>query len=261
MSGSPMKAQVVEGDCLTVLGAVPSASVRLVVTSPPYNVGKEYEQRKSLDEYLVGQEAVVKELTRTLMDGGSLCWQSGVCVEAGEVLPLDALMLPILRAAGLKIRNRIVWTFGHGLHASKRYSGRHETILWATKGDGYLFNLDAVRVPQLYPNKRHYKGPKKGQLSGNPLGKNPGDVWDIPNVKAHHPEKTAHPCQFPEELVERLVASLSNPGDLVLDPYAGSGTVGIVAQRNNRRAMLIELNAGYAEIARERCRPDLLVAA
>ncbi|WP_199864372.1 site-specific DNA-methyltransferase, partial [Rhizobium sp. EC-SD404] len=95
-------------------------------------------------------------------------------------------------------------------------------------------------------------GPKKGQLSGHPLGKNPGDVWDIPNVKHNHREKTSHPCQFPEALIERLVAALTNEGDRIVDPYAGSGTTGAVAQRLDRRAFLIERDSSYAAIARNR---------
>ena len=80
----------------------------------------------------------------------------------------------------MSMRNRIVWHFGHGLHASRRFSGRYEVIMWFTKSDDYTFNLDAVRVPQKYPQKKHFKGPRRGELSGNPLGKNPGDVWEIP---------------------------------------------------------------------------------
>jgi adenine-specific DNA-methyltransferase len=128
----------------------------------------------------------------------------------------------------------------------------NETVVWATKGDDYVFHLDPIRVPQKYPAKKHYKGPKKGQLSGHPLGKNPGDVWDILNVKNRHPEKPAHPCQYPEALIERLVAALTDEGDLVVDPYAGSGTTGAVAQRLDRRALLIERDSGYAAIARNR---------
>lgn len=85
----------------------------------------------------------------------------------------------IFKKQRLKLRNRIVWHFGHGLHASKRFSGRYETILWFSKTDNYIFNLDSVRVPAKYPGKRHFKGPKKGQPSGNPLGKNPSDIWEI----------------------------------------------------------------------------------
>ena len=124
----------------------------------------------------------------------------------------------------MKLRNRIVWHFEHGLHCSRRLSGRHETILWFTKSNAYTFHLDDIRVPPKYPNKRHFKGPKLGQLSCHPLGKNPGDVWIFPNVKNNHVEKTNHPCQFPVELAERLILALTSPGDLVLDPYMGVGS-------------------------------------
>ena len=71
----------------------------------------------------------------------------------------------------LILRNRIIWTFGHGLNSTQRFSGRHEMILWFTKGEQYCFNLDCIRVPQKYPGKRYYKGEHKGELSGNPYGK------------------------------------------------------------------------------------------
>lgn len=251
-----MTVQILEGDCREKLRNLPERSVRLVVTSPPYNIGKEYEVKTSLDEWEADQDMVTSECVRMLSDGGSLCWQVGNYVNNGEVVPLDSIIIPMLRAAGMTIRNRIVWTFGHGLHCTRRLSGRHETIVWATKGDDYLFNVDTIRVPSKYPNKRHYKGPKKGQLSGNPLGKNPGDVWDISNIKNNHPEKTAHPCQFPEEMVRRLVVSMTQEGDTVLDPYAGSGTVGAVARQEGRRAILIERDPTYAAIARERISAD-----
>jgi adenine-specific DNA-methyltransferase len=97
-------------------------------------------------------------------------------------------LYPLFKVHVLKLRNRIVWTFGHGLHCQKRFSGRHETILWFTKSDDYKFKLDPVRVPSKYPFKKYFKGPNKGRISSNPLGKNPADVWDIPNVKANRAE-------------------------------------------------------------------------
>src|SRR5690606_1970695 len=122
-------------------------------------------------------------------------------VQQGAVIPLDFLVhQEVAKNDTMRLRNRVIWTFNHGLHATKRFSGRHETILWYTKGPGAHFDLDSVRVPQLYPGKLHYKGPNKGKLSGNPLGKNPGDVLAIPNVKGRHVEKTEHPCQFPVAL-------------------------------------------------------------
>lgn len=247
-----MNQQIVCGDARKELTRVPSASIAAVITSPPYNIGKAYEGVLSLPEYVTFIGSVVAECDRVLRPGGAMCFQLGHNVRNGSVLPLDIALYPIFAELGLILRNRIVWTFGHGLHCSNRFSGRHETVLWFTKGAEYHFDLDSVRVPQLYPGKKHFKGPRKGQLSGNPLGKNPGDVWDIPNVKHNHPEKTAHPCQFPEQLVERLMRATTRPGEVVLDPFAGSGTVGAVAARLRRDALLIEIDATYVEIARAR---------
>ncbi|MDD5370868.1 MAG: site-specific DNA-methyltransferase [Anaerolineaceae bacterium] len=241
-----------EGDCLTLLPTIPNNSVQLVVTSPPYNLGKPYESKQKIQHYLDGQKEVIRQCVRTLKSQGSICWQVGNYVDNGEIIPLDILLYPIFADLGLRLRNRIVWTFGHGLHASKRFSGRYEVILWFTKSDEYVFNLDAVRVPQKYPNKKHFKGPHKGELSGNPLGKNPEDVWDIPNVKSNHIEKTEHPAQFPVELVERLVLSLSNENDWVFDPYLGSGTTAIASLIHNRKAMGSELVPEYNQITKNR---------
>lgn len=242
------------GDCLELLSQVPDRFVPLVVTSPPYNLGKPYEARRSLEDYLAQQQPVIQECVRVLADTGSLCWQVGTTKHQGESLPLDLVLYPLFRDLGLQLRNRIIWHFGHGLHAQRRFSGRYEVILWWTKTQNYTFHLDPVRVPQKYPQKRHYKGPKKGQLSGHPLGKNPSDVWAIPNVKAHHPEKTIHPCQFPVELVERLVLALTDPGDWVLDPFLGVGTTMIAALRQGRRALGAEIVPEYGAVARERLR-------
>ncbi|MGC8837694.1 MAG: DNA-methyltransferase [Anaerolineae bacterium] len=243
-----------EGDCRDLLVTIPDGFVKLVVTSPPYNLGKPYEQRMELDEYVRQQREVIEECVRVLDERGSICWQVGNYVRDSEIVPLDILLYPVFADLGLHLRNRIVWHFGHGLHASKRFSGRYEVILWFTKGDEYTFNLDAVRVPQKYPRKRYYKGPKRGQFSGNPLGKNPSDVWEIPNVKANHVEKTIHPCQFPVELIERLVLALTDEGDWVLDPFIGVGTTAIAALMHGRRAMGAEIVPEYVEIAKERIR-------
>ncbi|MBN1562650.1 MAG: site-specific DNA-methyltransferase [Anaerolineae bacterium] len=252
------------GDVNTFLATIPDETAALVITSPPYNLGKEYEDRVSIETYLDAQTETIAELVRVLRPDGSICWQVGNFVENGEVFPLDILYYPIFKRLGLSLRNRIVWHFGHGLHTKKRFSGRYETILWFTKSDDYVFNLDDVRVPAKYPGKRHYKGPNKGQLSGNPKGKNPSDVWqivlqdweecfwEIPNVKSNHPEKTIHPCQYPVELVERCVLALTNENDWVLDPYAGVGSALIAAVKNNRRALGSEKEETYLHIARER---------
>lgn len=245
-----------QGDRLDLMKSLPNKSVRLIVTSPPYNIGKEYEKRTSLDVYLAAQEETFAEAVRILTDDGSICWQVGNHIaKDGEVFPLDALIYQIGKKSGLKLRNRIIWRFGHGLHCTKRFSGRHETIVWFTKGDNYTFNLDPVRVPQKYPGKKNFKKNEKyGTLSGNPLGKNPEDVWDIPNVKNNHPEKTNHPCQFPIELIERLVLSMTNPGDAVLDPYLGVGSAICAAVIHNRKGYGSDIMKEYLDIAEERIR-------
>lgn len=242
------------GDCLDLLKSMPSGSTELVVTSPPYNLGKEYEAKTSMDIYLAQQERVIEECYRVLSPTGSICWQIGNYVENGEIVPLDVLLYPIFKKKlGMLLRNRIIWHFGHGLHASKRFSGRYETILWFTKADkGYTFNLDPIRIPQKYPNKKHFKGPRQGELSCNPDGKNPTDVWDIPNVKSNHIEKTIHPCQFPVGLIERLVLSMTKEGDLVLDPFIGVGTTAIASILHNRRAAGAEIEKRYLDVARDR---------
>jgi adenine-specific DNA-methyltransferase len=252
------------GDINEFVRTIPTASMRLVITSPPYNIGKEYEGKVALKEYIAYQTEVIKELVRTLADDGSVCWQVGNYVKNGEIFPLDMFYYPVFVQRGLKLRNRVVWHFGHGLHASRRFSGRYETLLWFTKSDKYVFNLDDVRMPAKYPGKTYYKGAKHGKPSGNPLGKNPSDVWsivledwekafwEIPNVKANHPEKTIHPCQFPVELVERCVLALTNEDDWVLDPYAGVGSSLIAAIRRNRRAVGCDKEKQYTSIAKER---------
>lgn len=253
-----------QGDVSDFIATIPDKSVSLIITSPPYNLGKDYESRVSIEAYLETQAQVISQFCRILRDDGNICWQVGNFVEGGEVFPLDILYYNIFKKLNLFLRNRIVWHFEHGLHASKRFSGRYETILWFSKSDDYIFNLDSVRVPAKYPGKRAYKGPNIGKPSGNPLGKNPSDVWqvvlkdweeeiwNIPNVKANHPEKTIHPCQYPIELAERCILALTNEGDWVFDPYAGVGTSLIAATMHNRKGAGSEKEAAYVKTARER---------
>ena len=240
------------GSCYDFVKTVPDESVTLVITSPPYNIGKKYEKKSNLNEYYNNQEQIIDECIRILAKNGSICWQVGNFVENSEIIPLDIFLYPIFQKHNLKLRNRIIWQFGHGLHASKRFSGRYETILWFTKTDNYIFNLDSVRIPQKYPQKKYFKGPRIGELSCNPLGKNPSDIWDIPNVKNNHVEKTEHPCQFPIELVERLILALTNEKDIVFDPFLGVGSTSAAAVKNMRMGMGCEIVEEYYKIAVER---------
>ena len=241
------------GDSEAFLSKLPREPIfDLVVTSPPYNIGKAYESKSALSDYMAWQERIIDEIIPRLKDDGSLCWQVGNFVDHGQITPLDFEFAPIFKKHKLQLRNRIIWTFGHGLHTRRRFSGRYEVVLWYTKTDNYFFDLDPVRMPSKYPSKRHFKGPRKGELSGNPLGKNPEDVWSIPNVKSNHIEKTGHPCQFPVGLIERLVLSMTRPGALVFDPFSGAASAGVASLVHGRRFIGCELDSSYAKIGHNR---------
>src|SRR5262249_20157709 len=244
-----------QGDALDLLRELPGESAQLVITSPPYNLAKAYDRggRRPLDEYLAAQGRVIEQCVRILRPGGSICWQVGNHVTADEIVPLDVVLYPLFkRHADLLLRNRVVWHFEHGLHCTRRLSGRYEVILWFTRGAEYRFDVDPIRVPQKYPGKRAWKGPRAGEYTGNPRGKNPGDVCIFPNVKANHVATTTHPCQFAIELVERFVLAAPAAGDLVVDPYMGVGTTACAAVLNGRRAAGAEIVPEYVAIARER---------
>jgi adenine-specific DNA-methyltransferase len=244
---------VYNGDCRDLLELLPDNSVSLYVTSPPYFMGKEYDSSLELHEFVELHTVVLPDVVRTTRESGNICWQVGNHLSKGVLTPLDFKIFQAFAGfEDVQLRNRIVWTFGHGTHSRQRFSGRHETVLWFSKGDQYYFDLDATRVIQKYPGKRHYKGPKKGEWSGNPKGKNPSDVWDIPNVKANHVEKTIHPCQFPVALAQRLVRALSVHDGLVVDPFAGVASTGIAAILEGRRFLGAETNQRYCEVAEAR---------
>lgn len=253
------KLTLYNGDCLKLLKQIPNETIDMVITSPPYCIGKEYEDpRNDIESFKKEHMRIFPDVYRVLKPGGSICWQVGYHINEASVFPLDFFVYNIFMEESkdlqypLLLRNRIIWTFGHGLNSTQRFSGRHETILWFTKGKDYGFDLDSIRIPQKYPGKRSYKGPNKGKLSGNLLGKNPSDVWDIPNVKAQHIEKTEHPCQFPVAIPRRLIKALTPVNGLILDPYAGVGTSGVAAILENRKFVGAEIFLRYYDIAVER---------
>lgn len=266
---------IATGDILNLSDKLPKNFFHLIITSPPYNIGKDYEKKQDLESYMNSQEKIISKLIKLLHKRGSICYQVGNFVEKGEIFPLDNFFYHLFKKFNLKLRNRIIWHFNHGLHASRRLSGRYETLLWFTKSDDYVFNLDDIRIPSKYPGKRHFKGDKKGLPSGNPKGKNPSDYWelikkefelgvfDIPNVKSNHPEKTIHPCQFPIELIERCVLAFTCKNNWILDPFGGVGSTLIASIKNNRKCVSIDKEAKYSKIARSRakafCSGDLKV--
>ncbi len=246
-------------DCLVGIRELPNESVDLIITSPPYFMGKKYDSSNDIDDFINLHMALLPELIRVTKKGGSICWQVGYHAKNGVITPLDFIIYDIFKnSSDLFLRNRIIWTFEHGLHGQKRFSGRHEMILWFSKGNEYYFDLDNVRVPQKYPGKKYYKGAKKGEYSGNPLGKNPSDVWTIPNVKALHIEKTEHPCQFPVALAQRLIRALCPPKGRVLDPFMGAGSSGVATLIEKRKFVGFELETEYYKIAKKRCNQALI---
>lgn len=261
-------AKYIKGDSRKLLDELikEKRKFKLIMTSPPYNMDREYEKNTSISFYLKEVEDIINKLVKLLDEKGSICWQVGSYIDKNskEVFPLDFFYYEIFKKYNLILRNRIIWHFEHGLHAKQRFSGRYETILWFTKSDNYTFNLDSVRVPSKYPGKKYYRGEKKGQYSGNPLGKNPSDVWEIvvqdwekeiwsiPNVKSNHKEKTTHPCQYPIELVERCILALTKEGDYILDPFAGVGSTILAAVKNKRNAIGIEKYQRFIKIAEQR---------
>ncbi|GJE28130.1 DNA-methyltransferase [Methylobacterium organophilum] len=272
LASSEERFRLIHADVLRGLKQVEGIPFNLIITSPPYNIGKSYERdsRRSVEEYIDWQSKIAETLVSMLAEDGSLCWQVGNWTNKNqEVIPLDCMFYDIFRKFGLKLRNRIIWRFNFGRNAVHRFSGRYETLLWFTKSDKYVFNLDDVRVPQIYPGKRNSsrKGEGKAGLpSGNPLGKNPSDfwefspkkdflenpIWEIPNVKANHVEKTLHPCQFPVELAERCVLAFTKQDDLILDPFVGTGASIIAATKCGRRGVGIDHDAEFIQLSNQR---------
>ena len=253
------------GDCQKLLKEIPDESVDLIITSPPYCMKKAYEDpHADIGTFKNLHLRIFDDIYRVLKPGGSICWQIGYHVANSAIIPLDFLVYDIFTSKNnmlqnsLILRNRIIWTFGHGLNSTQRFSGRHEMILWFTKGEQYCFNLDCIRVPQKYPGKRYYKGEHKGELSGNPYGKNPSDVWDIPNVKANHVEKTNHPCQFPVAIPQRLIKALTNENDIVLDPFMGSGTTALASFIEKRKFIGAEIQQEYYDLTVKRINDALV---
>lgn len=236
--------------------ALPDGIFPLTVTSPPYNIGKEYERALELQEYLEWSESWCNEVYRLCSGDGAFWLNLGYTPvsERGRAVPIVYLLWPRLR---FFLIQEIVWNYGAGIAARRMFSPRNEKWLWLVRDpDVYEFNLDQVRDPNVkYPNQR-----KNGKIRVNPLGKNPTDVWQIPKVttgqgmdgRRASPERTKHPAQFPEAVVDRIIRACSKPGDVVFDPFGGSGTTGAVALRTQRKSVLFEVDQRYAEMAAQR---------
>lgn len=237
---------------LEALTQVPAGSIDLTVTSPPYNIGKEYEVNLALDKYLEWSKSWMHGVHEATSASGAMWLNLGYIEVPGEgrAVPLPYLLW---NASPFYLLQEVVWSYGAGVSMRKTFSARNEKFLWYIKNkDSYVFNLDSVRDPDVkYPNQK-----KNGKLRCNPLGKNPGDVWSIPKVTSgtnrSSKERTPHPAQFPEAVIERVILASSNEGDVVLDPFMGSGTTAVVAQRLGRKCIGFELREDYVELSAKR---------
>ena len=239
-------------DVLNGLHRLDDASIDLTITSPPYNIGKEYESILPLDEYLAWCEQWIKEIYRVTKPGGAFWLNLGYFEvgERGRCVPISYLLWD---KTPFYLMQEVVWHYSAGVSCKNLFSPRNEKWLWYVKDkDQYTFNLDSIRDPNVkYPNQK-----KNGKLKCNPDGKNPGDVWSIPKVTSganrSSKERTTHPAQFPIAVIERIILGCSNPGDLVLDPFAGSGSTLVAAYLNQRGSIGFEINPDYYKLAMKR---------
>jgi adenine-specific DNA-methyltransferase len=239
-------------DCMEGMRRIPDDSIHLCVTSPPYNIGKEYEEPRDLDEYVLWSEEWIRQVHRTVRHNGAFWLNLGYVAKAGRA---RAIPLPYLlwERVPFFLIQEVVWHYGAGVATRHSFSPRNEKFLWYVKDEReYTFNLDAVRDPDVkYPHQK-----KNGKLKCNPLGKNPSDVWSIPKVTSGtdraSEERTEHPAQFPVAVIERIVKACSNAGEIVLDPFLGSGTTAEVALDLGRPVLGFEVSNRYLELATDR---------
>lgn len=229
--------QIHTGDALKSLKLIESGSVDLIIADPPYNLGKNYGNNhdvKGFREYLEFSEAWLNESQRILAPHGTIYVFMGFRFISYLYDILDQKL-------GMYFNSWITWHYTQGIGKTRGFSPRHDDILMFTKTEQFKFNLDNVRVPQKYYRERN-----------NMNGANPGDVWAFSHVHYSNPEREEHPTQKPEALIARMVLASSDEGDLVLDPFFGSGTTLRVCQALNRRSIGIELNPEFAAKTRKR---------
>lgn len=272
------KNYIINSDTNLALAGFKDKSIDLMITSPGYFVGKGYEIDKSFADYLEYHTKTVNLLYNKLAPNGSVFWNVAQTPIDNEIIPLGAIYYKIFKDAGFYLKNWIIWHFEGGINTKNRLSGRYENVLWFVKDkDNYKFNLDDIRIPAKWQNDPRV----------NPKGKNPTDVWEfkskdlkseeikyfIDEIKKDNErkdsdmsdnfmyidrvvnvssEKTVHPCQFPEKLIERIIKASSNKGDLVVDIFLGSGTTAKVSKELGRDFIGIDLDLNYCKVSQKR---------
>lgn len=235
-------------DCIRGLKKLKTSIFDCCITSPPYNIGKEYESSLTVAEYVDWSTEWISEVSGKLKDNGSMWLNLGYMKTDRGNIPISYMLHERIP---MYLQQEVVWHYTAGVACRNMFSPRNEKLLWYLKNpQDYTFNLDAVRDKNVkYPNQT-----RNGKLRCNPLGKNPGDVWIIPKVTSGRSskERTKHPAQFPEALVERCVLVSTNERDIILDPFMGSGTTAKVALNHGRRVVGFEINSGYLDLIRDR---------
>lgn len=225
------------GNAIDLFKNIEDESIDLIIADPPYNLGKDYGNNhdlKGFDEYISFTRAWLEESKRVLKPKGSIYVFMGVRFISYLYDIMD-------RELKFFFNSWIVWHYTQGMGKTKGFSPRHDDILAFNKGKDFTFNLDDVKVPQKFYRERN-----------NMRGANPGDVWQFSHVHYSNPNRQDHPTQKPEGIIERIVLASSNTGDVVLDPFSGSGTTLRVCQQLERKAIGFELNPEYVEMTNQR---------
>lgn len=225
------------GDAIGEMAKIPDACVDLVIADPPYNLGKDYGNNRDLKawhEYEAFTRDWLVHAIRLLKPTGSLYVFMGVRF-------VSKLFIILEEDFGLNFNGWIAWHYTQGMGRKTGFSPRHEDVLYFTKTTRFTFNLDDIRIPQKYYRQRN-----------NMAGANPGDVWEFSHVHYSNPERQPHPTQKPEALMERIIVASSNPGDIVLDPFVGSGTTCRVAKVLKRKWIGIDINPDYIAMSQRR---------
>ncbi len=246
-------------DCIDGLEKLLPSDIKIntTITSPPYNIGKEYEKIMPLEEYINWLTNVSNLVFNVTADNGAYLLNLGYLSvnKKGRAVPIPYLLWDKL---DFFLNQEIIWNYGAGVASKKYLSPRNEKVLWYVKDqNNYVFNLDTIRDPDVkYPNQK-----KNGKLRCNTLGKNPSDVWQIAKVTSGQNrsslERMPHPAQFPEDLIKRMISGFSNIGDIILDPFIGSGTTAKTAMLQNRYFLGFEINTKYCKTIQYRLEKTL----
>lgn len=248
---------IYKGDCRDLLTQLPHGSIDLTFTSPPYNIGKEYEKVRPMEEFIDWCADWIEKIHRATAANGALLLNVGyvALADRAKSIPIPYLLW---NRVPFFLQQEIVWNYGAGVAAKKFLSPRNEKLLWYVKdAESYCFNLDDIRDPDVaYPNQK-----KRGKLRCNTIGKNPSDVWQIAKVTSGEgrasKERTPHPAQFPLDLCERVIKGFSPTDGIVLDPFLGSGSTIDACLRWGRYSIGFEVRGDYCAIAGERVEDSL----